>query len=243
MNMSKNEKPKNDNHKALSRAKNQIKLLRNTICRQSIELKKAQKEIKCLEEDYKHLEEECKRLEEERERLEEERKRLKKDNEHFKKENEKLKEELQSIVFCAVEPKRGFYMNKVTERRIGPDFAKFLSSVERHYSDSKKIVLVMDNLNTHRKKSLTDFYGKDRGLHLWSRFEVHYTPSHGSWLNQAEIAINMYSRQCLGKSRIPDIETLRKRTKAWVNIMNRRKIIIKWNFSRKSAREKFHYKK
>ncbi len=160
-----------------------------------------------------------------------------------KKVDYEYKREGTANVFCAVEPKRGFYMNKVTERRIGPDFAKFLSSVERHYSDSKKIVLVMDNLNTHRKKSLTDFYGTERGLHLWSRFEVHYTPSHGSWLNQAEIAINMYSRQCLGKSRIPDIETLRKRTKAWVNIMNRRKIIIKWNFSRKSAREKFHYKK
>ena len=99
----------------------------------------------------------------------------------------------------------------------------------------------MDNLNTHKEKSLKDFYGEEEGKRIWSRFEVHYTPKHGSWLNQAEIAINMYSRQCLGKTRVPDIDTLRKRTNAWNKITNRRKVTINWKFTRTDAREKFNY--
>lgn len=144
-------------------------------------------------------------------------------------------------VFCAVEPLAGRYINQVTQQRTGKDFAKFLSSIERRYEDADKIVLVMDNLNTHCLKSLTDFYGQDEGERIWKRFEVHYTPKHGSWLNQAEIAINIYARQCLGKSRIPDIDLLRKKTAAWNRIANRKRVTINWTFSRKSARAKFRY--
>jgi transposase len=144
-------------------------------------------------------------------------------------------------VFCAVEPLQGIYVNKVTETRTGAEFAKFLASIERKYPDAKKIILVMDNLNTHREKSLIDFYGEEQGRAIWSRFEVHYTPIHGSWLNQAEIAINMYSRQSLGRTRIPDLESLKKRTKAWVNYINAKKVIINWQFTQADAREKFDY--
>jgi len=144
-------------------------------------------------------------------------------------------------VFCAVEPKAGVYISKVTERRTARDFAKFLSSLERKYSQAEKIVLVMDNLNTHKKKSLVDFYGKEKGEWIWSRFDVHYTPKHGSWLNQAEIAINMFSRQCLGKSRIQDIENLRKRTAAWIRYINGHCVTIKWKFTVSDSREKFGY--
>lgn len=144
-------------------------------------------------------------------------------------------------VFCAVEPKAGVYINKVTDNRSAAEFAKFLGSIERRYDSAEKIVLVMDNLNTHKEKSLVDFYGEHEGKRIWSRFEVHHTPKHGSWLNQAEIAINMYSRQCLGKTRIPDTETLRKRTVAWNKIVNRRNVTINWEFTRKDAREKFNY--
>ncbi len=144
-------------------------------------------------------------------------------------------------VFCAVEPKSGVYINQVTERRTGNDFAKFLASIERKYSKAKKIILVMDNLNTHKLKSLENFYGEKKAKEIWDRFEVHYTPKHGSWLNQAEIAINMYSRQSLGKTRIPDIVSLRKRTKSWNTYINRCKIKINWKFTRKKAREKFDY--
>ena len=144
-------------------------------------------------------------------------------------------------VFCAIEPLQGVYINRVTENRKGPEFAKFLASIARRYDAYEKVILIMDNLNTHTEKSLINFYGEKEGSRIWSKFEVHYTPKHGSWLNQAEIAINIYARQCLGRSRIPDIETLRKRTGAWNRIANKKKVKIKWSFSRKKAREKFNY--
>lgn len=144
-------------------------------------------------------------------------------------------------VFCAIAPKTGLYFNKVTSRRCASDFAKFLASIERRYKEAKSITLVMDNLNTHKEKSLTDFYGEKEGKKIWDRFDVHYTPKHGSWLNQAEIAINMYARQALGKTRIPDIESLRKRTAAWNRAINRRNVTINWRFTRRKAREKFNY--
>lgn len=92
-------------------------------------------------------------------------------------------------VFCAVEPKVGRYFNTVTDRRAGCDFAEFLQSIEAKYSDAKKIVLVMDNLSTHKEKHLIECFGEKEGRRLWARFEPHYTPKHASWLNQAEIAL------------------------------------------------------
>jgi len=144
-------------------------------------------------------------------------------------------------VFCAVDPKSGIYINKVTKNRTGREFAKFLASIERKYEDAEKIVLVMDNLNIHRFTSLEKMYGEEEAKKIWDRFEIHYTPKHGSWLNQAEIAINMYSRQCLGKTRIADIESLNKKTKAWMNYINRCNVKINWKFTREKAREKFDY--
>ena len=144
-------------------------------------------------------------------------------------------------VFCAVEPQRGKYFTAVTSKRTAKDFARFLAALARRYASSQRIVLVMDNLNTHRVESLIGYFGEEKAKELWDRFEVHYTPKHGSWLNQAEIAINIYARQCLGKSRIPDLETLHKRTKAWTAIVNRKNVTINWHFTRKQAREKFDY--
>jgi transposase len=144
-------------------------------------------------------------------------------------------------VFCAVRPRFGQYIAKVTERRTAQDFAKFLSELADQYPHAKKIDLVMDNLNTHREKSLTEHFGQEEGARIWNRFEVHYTPAHGSWLNQAEIAINIYARQCLGKSRIPDVELLRKKTKAWIRAINAKSAIIKWSFTKADAQKKFAY--
>lgn len=144
-------------------------------------------------------------------------------------------------VFCAVEPQRGKYFTAVTSKRTAKDFARFLAALAKRYASSQRIVLVMDNLNTHRLESLIGYFGEEKAKELWDRFEVHYTPKHGSWLNQAEIAINIYARQCLGKSRIPDLETLHKRTKAWTAIVNRKNVTINWHFTRKQAREKFDY--
>jgi len=144
-------------------------------------------------------------------------------------------------VFCAVEPKVGKYINTVTEKRCGIDFAKFLHSLARKYNAAKKIVLVMDNLSTHREKSLINYYGEAEGRKLWNRFEIHYTPKHASWLNQAEIAIGMYSRQCLGDGRIGDIENLKTETQAWNKRANKKKLKIQWRFTKEKAKKSFLY--
>jgi hypothetical protein len=81
------------------------------------------------------------------------------------------------------------------------------------------------------------------GSEVWDRFTVHYTPKHGSWLNQAEIEIGLFSRQCLGKRRIPDLHTLRQEAHAWNRRINRARTKINWKFTRKAARRKFGYKR
>jgi len=90
---------------------------------------------------------------------------------------------------------------------------------------------------------LTDLLGEQFGTEVWNCFTVHYTPTHGSWLNQAEIEIGLFSRQCLGKRRIPDLVTLRREARAWNRHMNRSRVRINWAFDRKAARRKFHYKR
>jgi hypothetical protein len=77
---------------------------------------------------------------------------------------------------------------------------------------------------------------------VWDRFTVHYTPTHGSWLNQAEIEIGMFSRQCLGKRRLPTLQILRREARAWNRRVNRDRVKINWKFDRKAARRKFGYK-
>ena len=144
-------------------------------------------------------------------------------------------------IFCIVEPKGGRHFTYVTKNRKGKEFAKVLNRVSKHYSDVDKIHLVMDNLNTHCLKSLTDFYGIKMGNKIWNKFETHYTPKHASWLDQAEIEISIFSRQCLGKSRVGDIDELRKKTNAWNKKVNRRKLKINWKFTTKEARKKFKY--
>jgi len=84
-----------------------------------------------------------------------------------------------------------------------------------HYREANTIHLVIDNLNIHRRKSLTDAFGIELGTGIWERFTVHYTPKHGSWLNQAEIEIGLFARQCLGNRRIPDLKRLRCESRAW----------------------------
>ncbi len=99
----------------------------------------------------------------------------------------------------------------------------------------------MDNLSTHKEKSLIDFYGEDEGRLLWNKFDIHFTPKHASWLNQAEIAIGMYSRQCLGDGRIGTVENLETQTKAWNSRTNDKKIKINWRFTKTKARKSFLY--
>jgi transposase len=99
----------------------------------------------------------------------------------------------------------------------------------------------MDNLSTHTRKALREQFGEKAGGWLWNRFTIHYTPKHGSWLNQAEMEVSLFSRQCLGKRRIGNIAALRKQTRAWNRRVNYAKATIQWKFTRRQARRTLHY--
>lgn len=144
-------------------------------------------------------------------------------------------------IFCGIEPKEGKHFTKVTSNRKAPEFAKMLAEISDSYQEVTTIHLVMDNLNTHKLKSCITHLGKRKGFALWNRFTVHYTPKHASWLDQAEIEIGIYSRQCIGKSRIPSIEILKAKTAAWNWDVNNKKLKINWAFTTSDARRKFNY--
>lgn len=144
--------------------------------------------------------------------------------------------------FCGVEPKAGRHFTKVTPNRSSPEFADYLAEIVAGYPEADTIRLVMDNLGSHSRKALVDRFGENIGGLLWERFTVHYTPKHGSWLNQAEIEISLFSRQCLGQRRIPSLADLRREARAWNRKVNRDQATIDWKFTRKKARLKFRYK-
>jgi len=144
-------------------------------------------------------------------------------------------------VFCAVEPKAGRHFTFATPDRSGFEFAQVAVTLALAYTDAKTIHLVLDNLNIHRRKALADVLGAEMATEVWDRFTVHYTPIHGSWLNQAEIEIGMFSRQCLGKRRIPSLKILTAEARAWNRRVNRDRVQIAWKFDRKAARKKFGY--
>jgi transposase len=145
-------------------------------------------------------------------------------------------------VFCGVEPKAGRHFPKVTATRSSPEFADYLLEVAERYPAAETIHLVLDNLSSHTRKAVVERFGEEAGSWLWDRFTVHYTPKHGSWLNQAEIAISLYSRQCLGQRRIGDPAFLQQETRAWSRRVNRDRVKIEWKFTRQKARQKFGYK-
>ncbi len=144
-------------------------------------------------------------------------------------------------VFCGVEPKTGRKFTKATPNRTGPELAQMVKDIVGAYPEAEKIHLVWDNLNTHKEKPLLAFFGEEEGRRLWEKVEVHYTPEHGSWLNQAEMAISVYSRQCLGKRRIGEFNELRAETSAWNRTANRTPSPVHWTFTVAKARKKFNY--
>ena len=145
--------------------------------------------------------------------------------------------------FCAVEPKAGRHFTLVTPNRSAPQFAQALETIIVSYPEAGTIHLIMDNLNIHGPKSLTDYFGKEKGQQLWSRLTVHYTPKHGSWLNQAEIEIGLFARQCLANRRIPTLALLEREAAAWNSKANHNRTRINWQFTRRKARQKFGYKR
>src|SRR3970282_2062729 len=139
-------------------------------------------------------------------------------------------------VFCAIEPQAGVHFTKVTPTRSSPEFADFIQSIAHRYPEAQTIHLVMDNLSSHTRKALVERFGAEAGGSLWDQFTVYYTPVHGSWLNQAELEIGLFSRQCVGRRGIGDIRFLRAETRAWNRRVNRKRITINWKFDRKKAR-------
>ena len=126
----------------------------------------------------------------------------------------------------------------VTRRRTREDFAHCLRDLaEVQYPDAEKIILVMDNLNTHSLSSLYAAFEPETARRLCERFEIHYTPKHGSWLNMAELEIGVMSRQCLGR-RIASIEEMAAEVQSWAAQRNKEKTTVHWQFTTADARIK-----
>ena len=145
-------------------------------------------------------------------------------------------------IFGIVEPKAGRHFTGATPNRSAAQFARMIRAIVIAYPQARTIHMVMDNLNIHCEHSLTKHFGDRTGRRLWRRLTVHYTPKHGSWLNQAEIELSLVARQCLGTRRIPALAQLRSDTRAWNRRANSRHTMITWRFTRKDARRKFGYK-
>ena len=140
-------------------------------------------------------------------------------------------------VFMATEPLAGWRLTKVTERRTKKDWARFLHDIDGRYPDATRITLVMDNLNTHRPGALYETFEPARAKALWDRFEFVFTPKHGSWLNVAEVELNVMIRQCLNR-RIDSIDTLRTEVAAWQAARDRIQAKVNWQFTTDDARVK-----
>ena len=144
-------------------------------------------------------------------------------------------------LFMTFEPLGGRRWVDVTERRTAVDFAEVVRRlVDERYPQAKKIVLVMDNLNTHKLASLYEAFPPDQARRIAQRLEIHHTPKHGSWLNVAEIELSVLSRQCLGQ-RIETVEALRREVTAWQAPRNDRAAEVQWRFTTADARIKLQH--
>jgi hypothetical protein len=143
-------------------------------------------------------------------------------------------------IFMACEPLAGKRMVKTTERKTKRDWACFLGEIADQYKEAEKIMLVMDNLNTHTPGSFYETFQPDKAKALWDRFEFVYTPKHGSWLNMAEIELNVLTGQCLNR-RIDDIAVVRKESTAWQEYRNNKNAKVNWQFTTKDARIKLSW--
>lgn len=142
-------------------------------------------------------------------------------------------------VFMFVEPKAGRRAVLVTRQRGKRDCAYAMRYlVDELYPDAEVIDLVMDNLNTHTYLALVETFGKLEADRLWQHLCIHYTPTHGSWLNMAEIELSILSKQCLGR-RFPDEWTLALEMIAWENSRNTAHAKIHWSFTVDDARRVF----
>lgn len=141
-------------------------------------------------------------------------------------------------IFMEVEPLGGKRHVEIIERRTRVDWAHFIKGMlDERYCDAEKVVLVMDNLNTHSTTSLYEAFPPDEARRLAQRLEIHYTPKHGSWLNIAEIELSVLKRQCLTR-RIPCMEQMRSEVRVWNSDRNNRQTKVDWQFTTGDARIK-----
>jgi len=143
-----------------------------------------------------------------------------------------------AVNFMFTEPLGRWRKVNVRERRTSKDWAEEIKElVEVDYAAAEKIILVCDNLNTHKIASLYEAFNPEQARGLAKRIEIHYTPKHGSWLNIAEIELSALTRQCQNR-RIGNVEKLRKETKAWVKERNSMQKTVNWQFKTDDARIK-----
>jgi len=141
-------------------------------------------------------------------------------------------------LFVSVEPKGKRRTIKVTKRRTKSHFAKEIKRLlTKTYRNAQKVIMVLDNLNTHREKAIEEILGEE-AEEILKRIEFHYTPNHGSWLNMAEIEIGALTTQCL-RQMIPTFQEMQRQTATWVRDRNQKEVGINWTFTREKARQKF----
>ena len=141
-------------------------------------------------------------------------------------------------IFAFIEPLGGRHHTSVRKHRTAKDWAEEIRYlVDDMYPEAEKIILIMDNLNTHKTASLYKEYPPEEARRIIKKLELHYTPKHGSWLNIAEIELNVMTRQCLSR-RIDNIDTLRKELAAWEQERNHNQATVNWQFKTKDARVK-----
>jgi len=143
-------------------------------------------------------------------------------------------------LFMVFEPLLGWRHVAVTERRTARDFAEVLRwLVEEVHEEAERVVLVTDNLNTHKAASLYEAFPPEQARRILEKLEWHYTPKHGSWLNMAEIELSVLERQALG-DRIETAQEMVRTTGAWEEDRNERGVEVKWRFTTADARIKLH---
>jgi DDE superfamily endonuclease len=141
-------------------------------------------------------------------------------------------------VFMFTEPLAGRRWVDITEQRTKVDWAHQIEElIDERYPKAERIVLVMDNLNTHSPASLYETFDPEKARRLSEKLEIHHTPKHGSWLNMAEIELSVLSRQCLDR-RVADFETLEREAAAWQDRRDAAGVKIDWRFSTDDARIK-----
>jgi transposase len=144
-------------------------------------------------------------------------------------------------LFLACAPHLGWRQIIVTAQRTARDFAHALRAlVDQQFPQAERIVLVTDNLNTHRPAALYQTFLPAEAWRILERLEWHYTPTHGSWLNMAELELSVLARQCLDR-RIPDQATLEREVRAWVADRNAEHLTTSWRFTQEEARQRLHW--